>query len=297
MMTASFIKGGNAIRPRINKGHASVVPKLHTGYTTLRSIKGAQLFDALSDPQAASEGIGSYYPDVPVGHVVLFASLVQITLLAVLLIFLPLRRLRSGGTRTKGAWRYFMYFASLGMGFMFVEIVLMQKMVIFLGHPIYAVSVVLSALLCSAGIGSLLAGRMKNISRRNLTALATVIVALVVVVCVVMNYIMPALLGQPLGVRIAAVALLIAPIGLALGMPFPTGMRFVAATSPELLPWCWAINGFLSVFSSVFCIVASMVVGFSVVLLAAAVVYAIGFAALLPRVSSHELATRTETSS
>ena len=246
----------------------------------------SQIWGALADPDRSSKSIGSYTPDMPVGHIVLFASLVQITLLAVVLIFVPLWRLRSDGVKTEGTWRYFLFFAALGMGFMFIEIVLMQKMVIFLGHPIYAVSVVLTSLLCFAGFGSLLAGRVKNLTRRNLTLIALAIVTLVIVVCLLMNFVMPSLLGFSLGVRTVAVGLLIAPLGIALGMPFPTGMRIVQANCPALLPWCWAINGFLSVFSSVFCIVASMVVGFTVVLLAAAVVYAIGFFALLPRASA-----------
>ena len=173
--------------------------------------------------------------------------------------------------------------AALGMGFMFVEIVLMQKMVIFLGHPIYAVSVVLTSLLIFAGFGSLLAGRNTETTPESMKKLMLTIVVLIVLVCLLMNYVMPMLLGFSLAVRIAAVAVLIAPMGLVLGMPFPTGMRIAEANCPELLPWCWAINGFLSVFSSVFCIVMSMVVGFSVVLLASAVVYLIGFLALMPK--------------
>lgn len=245
----------------------------------------SQMFEALLDPQASSAAIASYTSDMPVGHIVLFVSLVQITLLAAILIFLPLWRLRSTGVKTVGVWRYFAFFGALGMGFMFVEIVLMQKMVIFLGHPIYAVSVVLSALLCFAGVGSLLASRIESLSRANLKRLVFAIIGLVIAVCILMNYVMPALLGWSLGIRIVAVTAMIAPIGIALGMPFPTGMRIVQANCPELLPWCWAINGFLSVFSSIFCIVGSMIVGFTVMMLAAALVYAIGFYALMPIVS------------
>ena len=130
-----------------------------------------------------------------------------------------------------------------------------------------------------------MAGRVQSLSRRHLTVLGMVVVVLVIAVCILMNFVMPLLLGFSLPVRISAVALLIAPLGLALGMPFPTGMRIVEANCPELLPWCWAINGFLSVFSSVFCIVLGMVIGFSLVLLIAAVVYGVGFYALHPQVS------------
>ena len=83
--------------------------------------------------------------------------------------------------------------------------------------------------------------------------------------------------------RVATVVALILPLGLALGVPFPTGMRIVDRNSPELLPWCWAINGFLSVFSSLFCIVLSMSIGFTPVLPLAAGVYALGFSAMPAR--------------
>lgn len=242
-----------------------------------------QIWEALANPEESNQDIGSFTPKMPVGHIVLFASLLQITVLAAILIFLPLLRLRAKGEKVQGVWREFAYFAALGMGFMFVEIVLMQKMVIFLGHPIYAVSVVLTSLLCFAGFGSLLAGRRASLDQRGLMRLCWGIVALVVLLCLAMNYLLPHLLGFSLEIRIAAVALMIAPIGLLLGMPFPTGMRIVEQGNPALLPWCWAINGFLSVFSSVFCIVLSMMLGFSVVLLAAGLIYLLGFLALRPR--------------
>jgi hypothetical protein len=244
----------------------------------------SQLWGALADPNSSSKSIGSFTPDMPVGHIVLIASLLQISLLAIVLIFLPLRRLRSDGIKPQGTRRYFLFFAALGMGFMFIEIVLMQKMVIFLGHPIYAVSVVLTSLLCSAGVGSLVAGRIGTLTQRHLSLIAAAIVSLIIGVCLLMNFVMPSLLGFSLAGRITVVSIIIAPLGLALGMPFPTGMRIVQAQCPELLPWCWAINGFLSVFSSVFCIVISMAVGFSVVLLASAAVYAVGFLALRQQV-------------
>jgi len=115
-----------------------------------------QLFERLTNPVDERELEQRYHPDFPVGHMVLLASLAQIALLALVLIFLPLRKLAREGLRAPGTWRYFGYFAALGMGFMFIEIVLMQKMVIFLGHPTYAVSVVLASLLGFAGTGALL---------------------------------------------------------------------------------------------------------------------------------------------
>ncbi len=237
-------------------------------------------YGALLAPLEADATNSVYTTDVPIGHVVLLASLTQVLVLAVVLIFLPLRRLSRAGIRTAGSWRYFCYFAALGAGFMFVEIVVMQKMVIFLGHPTYALSVVLAALLVAAGTGSLVAGRIHVLSRRNLIRLGAAIVAAIAATCAFQTWGLDPLLGLPLPVRIGIAVAAQLPVGIALGMAFPTGMRVVEQNCPQLLPWCWAINGFLSVFSAVFVIVLSMIVGFTVALLSAALIYAAGFAVM-----------------
>jgi hypothetical protein len=179
-------------------------------------------------------------------------------------------------------WRIFLYFAALGMGFMFIEIVLMQKLVLFLGHPTYAVTVVLTTLLAFAGLGSLAASAILEISPRKLRVLLGIIVALVLLCTGAIDYLLPQLLGRAFPIRVGAVAMLLAPLGLALGMPFPLGIRVLDASYPSLVAWAWAINAFLSVFSSIFCIVLAMLVGFSSVLILAAAVYALGLFAFAP---------------
>jgi spermidine synthase len=226
--------------------------------------------------RAHDPSLFAYHTDFPVGHMVLAASLIQIMLLAGLLILLPLRKLAYDGLETPGAWRYFGYFAALGLGFMLIEIALMQKLVIFLGHPTYALSVVLTSLLASAGTGSLLAGRIRFVERRHLRWILLAIVLVVVFDLVAIDVLLPLLLGKSLAVRVLVVVLLLVPTGLVLGMPFPSGMRVVQAQCPHLLPWGWAVNAFFSVFGSIFCIVLSMAIGFTNVLLAAIVVYGIG---------------------
>ncbi len=168
------------------------------------------------------------------------------------------------------------------MGFMFIEIVLMQKLVLFLGHPTYAITVVLTTLLAFAGLGSLAASAIREISPRALRVLLGAIVALLLGCIGAIDHLLPQLLGWAFPIRVGAVAALLAPLGLALGMPFPLGIRVLDARYPPLVPWAWAINAFLSVFSSIFCIVLAMVVGFSSVLILAAAVYAVGLLAFAP---------------
>jgi hypothetical protein len=244
-------------------------------------------YSGLLGGSGAEGGSGSaiderYHPDFPVGHLVLVASLLQIAVLAFVLILLPLRTLRREGVATRGKLRYFVYFAALGFGFMVVEIVLMQKMVLFLGHPTYAVSVVLTALLAAAGTGSLLAERFGRVGRRTLGTMALLVLAAIGLNLFGVNVVLPHLLGWPLWARIGVVLVFLGPLGLALGMPFPSGLRVLRVNAPDLIPWAWAVNGFLSVFSSIFCIALSMVLGFTQVLYVAAGAYALGFLIMKP---------------
>ena len=223
-----------------------------------------------------------YSPDYPVGHMVLLSSLFQITVFAALLILLPLRVLSRGGIETPDTWRIFLFFGALGAGFMFIEIVLMQKMVLFLGHPTYAISVVLTSLLGFSGVGSLLTGRIAAASPRVLRILLLAILGLLLGTALAIDQLLPALLGVPFPGRVTAVVVLLAPLGLALGMAFPLGIRIVMNRCPQLLPWAWAINAFLSVFSSMFCIVLAMEIGFTKVLIIAGLTYTAGLLGMIP---------------
>ena len=228
-----------------------------------------------------------YHPDYPVGHMVLLASLAQITLIAAVLILLPLRSQRIPTVSRGRARRIFAYFAALGAGFMLIEIVLMQKMVLFLGHPTYAITVVLCGLLAFSGIGSWLSGRISKPSPRILQRLLWAILFGIGLQLVAGAWLLPAALAWPLTARIVTVLVLLLPLGLTLGMPFPLGIRIVDARAPELLPWAWAVNGFLSVFSSIFCIILAMAIGFTAVLALAALTYTAGLLAL-QHTSLHE---------
>ena len=221
-------------------------------------------------------GVFNYHSDFPIGHFVLGISMFQILLLAAVLIFLPLRKLKADGVRTPGTTRIFLYFAALGLGFMLFEIALMQKLVIFLGHPTYALSVVLTSLLASAGLGSLWSGRIRQVRRWHLLLILLGVLAVVAGNVYFVNQLLPQLLGLDLWLRVVVVVAVLVPTGLVLGMPFPSGIRVVEQTCPHLIPWGWAINAFFSVFGSIFCIVLSMAIGFSNVFYVAAAAYAVG---------------------
>ncbi|MEZ6197351.1 MAG: hypothetical protein R3F20_16740 [Planctomycetota bacterium] len=224
-----------------------------------------------------------YHSDFPVAHAILSASLLQIGLLAALLILLPLRRLGGErGERPGGAARDFAYFAALGLGFMAVEITLIQKLVVFVGDPTATMATVVVALLASAGVGSRVAESLSAISRGRLLGLGLVIAIAIAASVPALRFLADHGLGWSFPARIAAAIGVLAPLGLAMGTAFPTGLRILARRDPRRIPWAWGVNGFCSVLGSILAIVVAQQVGFERVLFLSAGLYLIGFAAMAP---------------
>jgi hypothetical protein len=173
---------------------------------------------------------------------------------------------RSGLLRLRG--RVLIYFGLLGLGFLFVEIPLMQRFILFLGQPIYAFTVVLAALLLFSGLGSLAAQWISP--RRTLPLL----VVAVLLYPVALPHLIRALLGAPLALRLLIAALSLGPLGFLMGIPFPGGLAWLQERAAGLIPWAWAINGCTSVLASILAAILALSVGFSWVLVAAALAYA-----------------------
>jgi hypothetical protein len=163
------------------------------------------------------------------------------------------------------------YFACLGAGFIVVEVALVQKCILFLGHPTYALAVVLFALLSWSAVGSALSGRLET---SRLTRVVLVVVALVVVAALAFSPLFDALVHLGRGRRIAIALAVLAPLGLAMGMPLPMAVRVLAARQPEIVPWAWGLNGAFSVMGSAAALVIALFAGFDQALLAAAGLYA-----------------------
>jgi hypothetical protein len=168
------------------------------------------------------------------------------------------------------------YFACLGAGFMLIEIGLMQRFVLFLGHPVYSVTVILFTLLLGGGVGSALSRRVGRSPR------ATIVMAVpaVIAACLIYAAVLPPLftawiaLSRPLRI-VLSVALLL-PLGVLLGMPLPAGVRLLRESRPSLLAWAWGVNGATSVFGASAAILIAMNWGFTRVAVVGAVVYAVG---------------------
>jgi hypothetical protein len=174
-------------------------------------------------------------------------------------------RRRLGGARATAL--RLSYFAALGVGFMLVEIPLLQRFGLYMGHPAWSLGVVLGALLLGAGCGGLQASRVPFAATRRALRIA---LATIVVLLVLLALLTPPLLDATLRWSFAARALVTAtvllPVGAALGAALPLGVRLLHGSAAELVPWAWGINGVTSVFASVLAVVIGMQFGFTAAL-------------------------------
>jgi hypothetical protein len=187
---------------------------------------------------------------------------------------LYLRRADVRGGRALGP--SLVYFAALGLGFMAFELPAIQIMTLFLGHPTYALSVVLAGLLAGAGIGSTWMGRASPRAGR-LALLAVIGLALGSAA-----FLLPvahALIQLPTAVRMAMTALFVVGIGIPLGMPLVAGIRLLDPARPEAVAWAWAVNGAAAVVGSCLLMIAMVYSGSTLALLIAAASYSLALLA------------------
>jgi hypothetical protein len=179
------------------------------------------------------------------------------------------------------------YFAFLGLGFMFVEVPLIQKMILSLENPSYAVAIVLTAVLISSGAGSLLSHRVFGLKK---IPVPLVLSILILIYSLVFPSFSKLISPFSMALKILSVFLFLLPLGLLMGVPFPTGLKRLGKKDPSLVPWAWAINGCLSVLAPLLAAMLAMTTGFMVVLWAGSGAYLLAFLTSfsLPRQSSEQ---------
>ncbi|HEY8154070.1 MAG TPA: class I SAM-dependent methyltransferase [Myxococcota bacterium] len=191
--------------------------------------------------------------------------LITVTLLTLGFVIAPLL-LRRPPAHPRTLLPYMLLFSGIGAGFMLVEISQMQRLTVFLGHPVYALTVVLFTLLLFSGVGSF---TTQGIRDDALPRAAAVRFALLLGTLAAFGLLTPlatsALAAAATPVRILTSVALLAPIGLLMGMPFPIGIRFASrdANASATTPWLWGINGATSVVASVLAVVIAMSAGIS----------------------------------
>jgi spermidine synthase len=173
-----------------------------------------------------------------------------------------------------------LYFLFVGLGYILVEIAFIQRFVLFLGHPTYALTVVVFLMLLLSGVGSWRSGGAEG---RKLWMTIAMIVAYIVAAVLVFPIVFRGLLGQPITVKLLVSLLLIGPGALLMGVPFPTGLRQMAESRDAAVEWAWAVNASASVLGSVLAIVIAMEFGVTVTLLCGAVSYSAAAATVVLR--------------
>jgi len=210
---------------------------------------------------------------------------IQVVGLSLILILLPAFKTRTGDDPKAGnhsnrrMGRAFLpYFAFLGTGFMFVEISLIQAMIFPLENSSYAVATVLTSILISSGIGSLCSHRI-TVLKSNST-----IIILSLTIIIYSLFLAPVSVifaSYPLQVKVLLVFFILMPLGLFMGIPFPTGLKILGERHVSLIPWAWAINGCFSVLAPILTVMLAMTVGFRTVLWLGALAYLMAFTTLL----------------
>lgn len=213
------------------------------------------------------------------GVFVLYSLLLIVTALALLTIILPLWwKRRDELARTPGRWRFIGYFTGLGLAFLLVEIPLIQRFGLFLGHPIYALAVILFAVLLFSGVGSYVSGWLAGEQPlRLLVILLPLLLILLGLYAFTLTDLLRTFLHLELPARIALSVALIAPLGLLMGMPMPLGIAALNRQRPQLIPWMWGINGAASVVASVLAVSVSLNIGLRNTLLVGMALYGLAW--------------------
>jgi hypothetical protein len=225
----------------------------------------------------------SWQPFGGSGYFVLVALLLLVAVAALFLIVAPLLLLRRSAhparREAESAWRLrvFVYFAALGLAFLFVEVPLAQRFILILSQPVMALSIVIFTILLFSGLGSLTVPHWSL--RRGLLLL---VAATILYPLLLPSFAALALrLGEATRILLTIVAL--APLGYLMGIPFAAGLRVVEQREPALVPWAWAINGSFSVISSVLAVMLALTWNLSTVLYLGAAAYGVAWLAFVAR--------------
>lgn len=181
----------------------------------------------------------------------------------------------------RGVRIFLLYFLCVGIGYILIQVALIQRFVLFLGHPQYALTVIIFSMLLSSGLGSFLSRRLGAFEdaplRKALLGVAACVLALALLSGPVVN----AGVGWPLGVRILVTALLIFPAGFLMGMPFPSGLARLERWHPQSVRWAWSLNAAASVMGSAGAIFLALYIGLRATLMTGGLLYLAALAVLI----------------
>ena len=211
-------------------------------------------------------------------EVLLYAS-VGIVAIFLLVPFAWMKRRREEEVGTKkseiGIATMIPYFAALGMGFILIELALLQKLILLMGNPTMTFALLLFTLLISSGAGSLLSARIAKNNMKNLVFIIGGIAGLGILYFLFLPPIIYSTIAEPIEAKAAVSIAILAPIGFLMGMPIPTGMRLLKVHRPDYIPWMWAVNGAFSVLGAVLAIALGIMYGSSLAMILGILIYLI----------------------
>ncbi|MBI2435783.1 MAG: SAM-dependent methyltransferase [Candidatus Hydrogenedentes bacterium] len=223
---------------------------------------------------ALLRGMGlQWAPFVEWGYIALLATLVQGAAAGTVLILLPLIVLSREPLVPKAKRWVAGYSLALGLAYMFLELAFIQRFMLFLAYPVYAVAVVLTAFLIFSGCGSLLTHGLREQRARAIAWAIGGMLLLAVGYLLLLPPIFQACAGWPDAAKIALSIALLAPLAFLMGMPFPLGLQLISDHDETLLPWAWGINGCASVIGASLATVLAVHFGFRLLVLLALLIY------------------------
>lgn len=210
--------------------------------------------------------------DRPVAETTLLVILIQTIIVAGLLLLLPLKFLQSD-SKNRFEKKYLVYFACLGIGYIMLQIAMVQKFTLFLGQPVITLLTVIATMLIASGIGSMFSFKFLSNNRKRLILIFIIITILSVAIGLLNPVVFSSMVRFDLIWRILVSAAMIFPLGFFLGMPFPIGLSLIKDSERKYVAFAWAVNGFFSVIGTVTSIILAMIFGFKFVFILCGCIY------------------------
>lgn len=218
-----------------------------------------------------SPGGRSVIPYMDWGYVLVWVSFFILVVFSIVFILLPLRILRGS---PKDTFCVFVYFGSLGLAYMFLEISFLQQFIRYLYDPVFSATVVICSFLVYSGVGSLLGEKIWRPHSRYMIVFSILFIVVIGIIYVGSDlFLHRALSGLSLPFRMVICTILIAPLAIPMGLPFPAGLSRLEQIDENLVPWAWGINGFFSVTGSSLAVLIAIGFGFKVVIICALSLY------------------------
>jgi hypothetical protein len=208
-------------------------------------------------------------PYFEIGYLLVIITFIQISVASIILILLPLFKI---GWKGKNKTGIVLYFSGIGLGYMFVEMVFIQRFILYFGNPVYSASAVITLMLIFSGLGSYFSNYF-SINRKRLLMIFTFIVTILLAYSFLLTPILQQTVHLKLFLKLLIVLLIIAPLAFCLGIPFPAGLSYISKKNSEVLPWAWGINGCVSVISTALATIVAVEMGFMWVMLFAGLAY------------------------